>query len=230
MRVTSYDATELVHHPVSPARRPRLVVGISGATGIAYGVQALRLAGAAGVETHLVVTAAAQQTRDYETDLSVRDLRNLADVVYKPGDVGAAIASGSFRTDGMIVAPCSVRTLAAIAHGFGDNALTRAADVTLKERRRLVLMVRETPLTLAHLRAMTAVTEMGGIVMPPVPAFYLRPQGLDDLVHHTVARALDLFDIDVPGTPRWGDDDTGPTDTNHTPVTAPSTRTRKVIS
>lgn len=196
------SATEIVRLPF-PAPR-RLVVGISGATGIAYGVQVLRFARAAGIETHLVVTAAAQQTREHETDLSVRDLRDLADVAYKPADVGAAIASGSFRTDGMIVAPCSVRTLAAIAHGLGDNALTRAADVTLKERRRLVLLVRETPLTLAHLRAMTAVTEMGGVVMPPVPAFYLRPRSVDDIVDHTVARAFDLFGVDVPGIPRWG--------------------------
>lgn len=190
----------------------RLVVGISGATGIAYGIRVLDFARAAGVETHLVVTPAAQQTRDYETDLSARDLRELADFTYKPADVSAAIASGSFRTAGMIVAPCSVRTLAAIANGLGDNALTRAADVTLKERRRLVLLVRETPLTMAHLRAMTAVTEMGGVVMPPVPAFYLRPRSVDDIVHHTTARALDLLDIDVPGTPRWGEDPpSGPT-------------------
>ena len=204
----------------------RLVVGISGATGIAYGVQVLRFARAAGVETHLVVTSAAQQTRDYETDLSVRDLQELADLTYKPADVGATIASGSFRTDGMIVAPCSVRTLSAIAHGLADNALTRAADVTLKERRRLVLLARETPLTLAHLRAMTAVTEMGGIVMPPVPAFYLRPRSVDDIVHHTVARALDLFGIDVPSIPRWGDGDSRPADPDppaHTIAVPPST-------
>lgn len=205
----------------------RLVVGISGATGIAYGVQVLGSARAVGVETHLVVTPAAQQTRDYETDLSVRELYALADVVYKPADVGAAIASGSFRTTGMIVAPCSARTLAAIAHGLGDNALTRAADVTLKERRRLVLLVRETPLTLAHLRAMTAVTEMGGVVMPPVPAFYLHPKSVHDIVQHTVARALDLFDIDVPGTPRWGGGDIDLTDPNPTPLATPNGTTRR---
>ena len=184
----------------------RLVVGISGATGIVYGIRALEYARKVGVETHLVVTPAAQQTRAYETTLTVRDLAALADVVYKPADIGAAIASGSFRTNGMLVAPCSAKTLSAIAHGFGDNALTRAADVTLKERRRLVLMVRETPLTLAHLRAMTAVTEMGGVVMPPVPAFYLRPRTIDDLVDHTAARALDLLGVDVPDLPRWGSD------------------------
>lgn len=200
-------ATGALGRSSPPSVPRRLVVGISGATGIAYGVQVLHFARAAGIETHLVVTAAAHQTREYETDLSVHDLRDLADFTYKPADVGAAIASGSFRTAGMIVAPCSVRTLSAIAHGLGDNALTRAADVTLKERRRLVLLVRETPLTLAHLRAMTAVTEMGGVVMPPVPAFYLRPQCVDDIVHHTAARALDLLDVDVPGTPRWGETD-----------------------
>ncbi|HET6738961.1 MAG TPA: UbiX family flavin prenyltransferase [Kribbella sp.] len=194
-------------NPEQVLRRPRLVVGISGATGIAYGVQVLRFARAAGIETHLVVTGAAQQTRSHETAMSARELQTLADVTYKPAEVGAAIASGSFRTTGMIVAPCSVRTLGAIAHGLGDNALTRAADVTLKERRRLVLLVRETPLTLAHLRAMTAVTEMGGIVMPPVPAFYLRPDSVDEIVQHTVARALDLFDVDVPDIPRWNGGD-----------------------
>lgn len=185
-------------------RTKRLVVGISGATGIIYGVRVLQLARAAGVETHLVVTPAGQQTRAHEIDLSARDLAELADVRYRPSDIGAAIASGSFRTDGMIVAPCSARTLAAVAHGLGDNALTRAADVTLKERRRLVLLFREAPLTLAHLRAMTAVTEMGGVVLPPVPAMYLRPATVGELVDHTVGRALDLFDVEVAGMPRWG--------------------------
>src|SRR5882762_2906485 len=170
----------------------RLVVGITGATGIAYGVRALELARQLGVQTHLVVTPAGQQTRAYETDLSAAELASMADIAYRPADIGAAIASGSFRTAGMLVAPCSARTLSAIAYGNGDNLLTRAAEVTLKERRRLVLMVRETPLTLAHLRAMSAVTEMGGIVMPPAPAFYLRPRSVDDLVENSVGRALDL--------------------------------------
>ena len=181
------------------------MVGISGATGIAYGVKLLELARKAGVETHLVVTPAAQQTRAYETDLNARDLAAMADVAYRPADLGAAIASGSFRTAGMIVAPCSIRTLSAIAYANNDNLLTRAADVTLKERRRLVLLVRETPLTLSHLRAMTAVTESGGIVMPPVPAFYLHPRTVDDIVEHTAGRALDLLGVDVPGLPRWGE-------------------------
>lgn len=183
----------------------RLVVGISGATGIAYGMRVLELARKAGVETHLVVTAAGQQTRACETDLSARDLAAMADVCHRAADIGASIASGSFRTAGMIVAPCSVRTLSAIAYCNGDNLLTRAADVTLKERRRLVLLVREAPLSLGHLRAMTAVTETGGIVMPPVPAFYLRPQSVDDIVTHTAGRALDLLGVDIPDLPRWGD-------------------------
>ncbi|TQF01589.1 UbiX family flavin prenyltransferase [Kitasatospora acidiphila] len=183
----------------------RLVVGISGATGLVYGTRVLELARKAGLETHLVVTPAGQQTRAHETDLTARDLAAMADVVYRPADIGAAIASGSFRTAGMIVAPCSIRTLSAIAHSNGDNLLTRAADVTLKERRRLVLLVRETPLTLGHLRAMTAVTECGGIVMPPVPAFYLRPRTVDEIVEHTAGRALDLLGVDVPDLPRWGE-------------------------
>ena len=185
--------------------RRRLVVGISGATGIAYGLRILELARKADVETHLVVTSAGQQTRAYETDLSAADLAAMADVAHRPADIGAAIASGSFRTAGMIVAPCSIRTLSAIAYSNGDNLLTRAADVTLKERRRLVLLVRETPLTLGHLRAMTAVTESGGVVMPPVPAFYLRPDSVDAIVEHTAGRALDLLGIEVPDLPRWGE-------------------------
>lgn len=183
----------------------RLVVGITGATGIAYGMRILELARKADVETHLVVTAAGQQTRGCETSLTARDLAAMADHAYRPADVGAAIASGSFRTAGMVVAPCSIRTLSAIAYSNNDNLLTRAADVTLKERRRLVLLVRETPLTLGHLRAMTAATESGAVVMPPVPAFYLRPRSVDDVVDHTAGRALDLLDIDVPDLPRWGE-------------------------
>ena len=185
----------------------RLVVGISGATGICYGVRVLELARKAGVETHLVVTPAGQQTRAQETSMSARDLAGLADVCYRPADVGAAIASGSFRTGGMIVAPCSARTLSAIAYGYGDNLLARAADVTLKERRRLVLLVRETPLSLGHLRAMTAATESGAIVMPPVPAFYLRPRDVAEIVDQTAGRALDLLGVDIPGMPRWGEEE-----------------------
>ncbi|WP_225851167.1 UbiX family flavin prenyltransferase [Streptomyces sp. HPF1205] len=187
----------------SAASPKRLVVGISGATGIAYGIRVLELARKLGVETHLVVTPAGQRTRAHETGLSARDLAALADVTYRPADIGAAIASGSFRTDGMIVAPCSIRTLSAVATCGNDNLLTRAADVTLKERRRLVLLVRETPLTLGHLRAMTAATESGAIVMPPVPAFYLRPGSVAEIVDHTAGRALDLLGIEHPDLPRW---------------------------
>lgn len=199
-------------HPQSPARVPpmarrfRLIVGISGATGIALGVRALELARAAGAETHLVVTRPADRTRAYETDLTARQLRALADFTHAIDNIGAAIASGSFEVDAMLVAPCSSHTLSAIAYGTGDNLLTRAADVTLKERRRLVLLARETPLTLAHLRAMTAITEMGGVVMPPLPAFYLRPQSVDDIVTHTAARALDLLGVKVADHARWQGD------------------------
>lgn len=180
----------------------RLVVGISGASGTEYGVRALVRLRELGVETHLVVTRAGGMTRAVETDLSARELSELADVSYAPSEVGAAIASGSFPTLGMLVAPCSMRTLSEIAYGTTGNLLTRAADVTLKERRRLVLMVRETPLSLVHLRAMTAVTEAGAIVAPPVPAFYARPDSLQAMVDHTVARALDLFGLSAPAR-RW---------------------------
>jgi 4-hydroxy-3-polyprenylbenzoate decarboxylase len=181
----------------------RIIVGITGATGTVYGVRVLQLLRAAGVETHLVVSKAGHLTRGYETGLSAEALESLADVAYRPADVGAAIASGSFRTSGMIVAPCSVRTLAEIATCTTGSLLTRAADVCLKERRRVVLLVRETPLHAGHLKAMLAATEMGAVVMPPVPAFYTRPQTIEDVVDQTAARALDLFDVDVPGTPRW---------------------------
>jgi 4-hydroxy-3-polyprenylbenzoate decarboxylase len=184
----------------------RIIVGISGATGIVLGARALELLREAGVETHLVVTRHGHQTRALETDLSAEDLLGLADVSYAPGDMGAAIASGSFRTMGMIIAPCSVRSLAEIAGGATSSLLTRAADVTLKERRRLVLMVREAPLSAVHLRNMLAVTEAGGVVMPPVPAFYLRPESLEDVITRIVARALDLFGLEV-GIPRWGEDE-----------------------
>jgi 4-hydroxy-3-polyprenylbenzoate decarboxylase len=185
--------------------RKRLVVGVSGATGIVYAIQLLRRLRQVDVESHLVVSKAGDLTRTYETSLSVNDLRALADVTYRVGDVSAAISSGSYRTLGMVVAPCSMRTLAEIATGMSSTLLTRAADVTLKERRKLVLLPRETPLHAGHLRNMLAVTEMGGIIMPPVPAFYLKPETIDELVDHTVCRILDLFDIDVPGSKRWGE-------------------------
>lgn len=185
----------------------RLVVGITGATGIQYGARILELLRPTEVETHLVVSKAADMTRAYETELSAAELRALADYVYPVGHVGAAIASGSFKTIGMVVAPCSVRSLSEVAYGASSNLLTRAADVCLKERRRLVLMLRETPLSLVHARAITAVTEAGAIVAPPVPALYLRPRTIAELIDHTVSRVLDLFDIDL-GLPRWGDPET----------------------
>jgi len=154
------------------------------------------------VETHLVVSASGALNIRHELAMSRQDVHALADVVYSVRDVGAALASGAFATDGMIVAPCSMRTLAAIAHGLSDNLITRAADVTLKERRRLLLMIRETPFNLAHLRNMTAVTEMGGIVFPPLPAFYQHPKSIDELVDHTVARALEIMGVDV-GAQEW---------------------------
>ena len=189
--------------PASPHRR--IVVGMSGATGTVLGVRLLEMLRRLEVESHLVVTRPAQATRAYETDLSRADLEKLADVVYSPNDFGAAISSGSFRTEGMIVAPCSVRSLAEIATGVTTGLLGRAADVVLKERRRLVLMVRETPLHLGHIRNMAAVTEAGGIILPPVPAFYQRPSSIEEMVDHMVARALDLFGLEVPGFPRWGE-------------------------
>jgi flavin prenyltransferase len=181
----------------------RIIVGITGATGIAYAARVLEMLRAAEVETHLVVSKAGHLTRSYETELDRGDLEQLADVVYAPTNVGAAIASGSFRTMGMIVVPCSVRTLAEIASGVTSSLLSRAADVCLKQRRRVILLVRETPLHAGHLNNMLAVTQMGAIVMPPVPAFYTKPKTIADLVDFTAARALDLFDIDVPGMPRW---------------------------
>lgn len=191
---------------LKPPAKPRMIVGISGATGIVYSVELLRVLKLLGIETHLVVSTAGEQTRAHETSLSAKELRSMADVVYSIKDVGAAIASGSFKTMGMIVAPCSIRTLSEIATGVTSTLLTRAADVCLKERRRLVLLVRETPLHRGHLQSMLAVTDAGGIIMPPVPAFYLRPKTIDQVVQHTVARALDLFGLDSESSPRWGEE------------------------
>jgi 4-hydroxy-3-polyprenylbenzoate decarboxylase len=182
----------------------RLVVAITGATGAIYGVRLLQQLGATpGVETHLVVSDAAALTLHQEAGMQRRDVEALAHVVHRNRDVGASIASGSFQSDGMVIAPCSMKTLASVAHGLSDNLIARAADVVLKERRRLVLMVRETPFNLAHLRNMTAVTEMGGIVFPPVPSFYHRPASIDEMVDHTVSRVLDLFGIEHTLAPRW---------------------------
>jgi flavin prenyltransferase len=176
-------------------RPRRLIVGLTGASGAVYAVQLLSRAQALGVETHLVATPAGILNVHHELGLDRSALEALATHAHAPGDVGACIASGSFATDAMVIAPCSMKTLASVAHGMGDNLLTRAADVTLKERRRLVLMVRETPFNLAHLRNMTAVTEMGGIVFPPLPAFYHRPTSIDELVNDTVERVLDLLGV-----------------------------------
>jgi flavin prenyltransferase len=183
--------------------KQRIIVGISGASGIIYGVRMLEALRAAGLETHLVMTRSAQLTLGYELPLKSTELFALADVNHKVDNLAAAISSGSFATIGMIVSPCSIRSLSEIATGVTSNLLTRAADVVLKERRRLVLMVRETPLHLGHLRSMTQVTEMGAIVMPPVPAFYSMPQTIDDIVNHSVGRALDLFGIDSDLVKRW---------------------------
>lgn len=181
----------------------RLIVGISGASGIVYGVRLLEILRRTGIETHLVVSNAAKVTLSLETELTLPDLVALADVAYPTNDIGAAISSGSFRTEGMIVCPCSMRTLAEIANGITASLLPRAADVVLKERRRLVLVARETPLHLGHLRNMAAVTEMGAIVYPPVPAMYARPASIDEMIDHTVGRVLDLFGIESGTVRRW---------------------------
>ena len=183
----------------------RIVLGISGASGFQYGYKALQLLqDIENVETHLVVSKGAEMARALETPYTKEEVCKMADIVHPIGNLAASISSGSFKTVGMLVAPCSMRTLAAVAHGYSDNLLTRAADVVLKERRRLVLMVRETPLNLAHLDNMRRVTEMGGIIFPPVPALYLQPQNVDDILTHSVSRALDLLGIDIPHQPHWG--------------------------
>jgi len=188
----------------STVPRP-IVVGITGATGIIYGVRVLEALHEMRIETHLVVSKAGEMTRAYETEYSASQLKELADFTYAPGDIAASISSGSFRTLGMIVAPCSVRTMSDIAHGVTSGLISRAADVCLKERRRLVLLFRETPLHSGHLRNLLAITDMGGIIAPPVPAFYSRPRTLDDMIAHTVGRTLDLFDLDTKAFPRWGE-------------------------
>lgn len=182
----------------------RLVIAMTGASGALYGVRLLeQLRKSGGVETHLMISDAAALNLHHELDLKRKDIEALADVVHSVRDIGACIASGSFRSDGMVVAPCSMKTLASVAHGMCDNLITRAADVMLKERRRLVLMVRETPFNLAHLRNMTAVTEMGGVIFPPLPALYQRPQTVSAMVDHTVARVLDLMSIEQSLAPQW---------------------------
>lgn len=188
---------------MSSNTRKRLIVGISGASGIAYGIRVLEFLRSSDVESHLVVSRASHITLATESTLSLKELYALADVVHPERDIGASISSGSFKTIGMVVAPCSMKTLAEIAHGTTATLLSRAADVVLKERRKLVLIARETPLHLGHLRNMTSVTEMGAIVCPPVPALYARPNSIDAMIDHTVGRVLDLFDIDTGAVHRW---------------------------
>jgi len=183
----------------------RLIVGITGASGIVYGVRLLEILRDAAIETHLVMSKAAELTLAYETDLKVAAVQSLADRVHAPGDFGASISGGSFATLGMVVAPCSIRSMSEIATGVTSTLLTRAADVTLKERRRLVLMLRETPLHTGHLRNLTALSEMGAVIAPPVPAFYTRPQTIEDIVDQSVGRVLDLFGIETGLVKRWGE-------------------------
>ena len=181
----------------------RLIVAITGATGAIYGVRVLQRLREVGAETHLVMSRWGARTLLHETSWSREQVEALASATYAPADMGALISSGSFRTDGMIIAPCSAKTLAAIAHGYGDNLVHRAADVILKERRRLVLAVREAPLSEIHLENMLKLARMGTVVLPPMPAFYNHPQTVDDVVEHTVARILDQFGVEVPSAMRW---------------------------
>jgi 4-hydroxy-3-polyprenylbenzoate decarboxylase len=182
----------------------RLIVAITGASGARYGVRLLELLRATeGIETHLMISDAAALNLHHELDVKRKDIEALAHHVHSVRDIGACVASGSFRADGMVIAPCSMKTLAAVAHGMCDNLITRAADVTLKERRRLVLLVRETPFNLAHLRNMTAVTEMGGIIFPPLPALYQRPQTIDEMIDHTVGRVMEMLGLEQSLAPEW---------------------------
>ena len=188
----------------------RLIVGISGATGAIYGVRILEiLKGLKDVETHLVMTRAAKMTIQVETPYSPKEVEALADVVYEISNVGASISSGSFRTEGMVIAPCSMKSMGGIALSVGGDLLVRAADVVLKERKKLVLMARETPLHLGHLESMASLTRMGAVIFPPVPAFYHRPKTLDDVINQTITRVLDQFEIDVKLFKRWSDEQMG---------------------
>lgn len=190
------------HLAIKPTRSP-LLVGMTGASGAIYGVRLLEMLRACNVEAHLIVSRAAQMTLAYETSMKLADLERLANVVYPNSDLGAACSSGSFPTRGMVIAPCSIKTMSEIATGNTANLISRAADVVLKERRRLVLMLRETPLHIGHIRNMATVTEAGAIVYPPVPAFYALPKSIEEMVDHTLARVLDLFDIDTGKIRRW---------------------------
>lgn len=188
------------------ADRPRLVVGITGASGVAYGLRALDACRDLGVESHLVMSKSAALTLAQETGLTVSDVNAKADVVHRAADVGASIASGSFRTRGMLIAPCSVRTMSEIATGVTSSLMTRAADVVLKERRTLVLMVRETPFHLGHLRTMTSLAEMGAVIAPPLPALYAKPSSIEEMIDQSVGRSLDLFGLSWRPVKRWGED------------------------
>jgi 4-hydroxy-3-polyprenylbenzoate decarboxylase len=193
-------------HGMARDERPRLAVGISGASGVVYGLRALDACREMGIESHLILSRAAALTLAQETGLTVAQANARADVVHKAGDIGAAVASGSYRTLGMIIAPCSVRTMSEVASGVTSSLLTRAADVTLKERRPLVLMVRETPLHLGHLRTMVRLAEMGAVIAPPLPAFYAKPRSIEEMVDQSVGRALDLFGLNWSPVKRWGED------------------------
>jgi len=187
----------------------KILLGINGASGVRYGIRLVQvLAGLKSIETHLIVSRAGEQTIEMETPYKASEIKALAYRAYRIDDIGACLASGSFQHDGMVIAPCSMKTLSALAHSYSDNLLTRAADVTLKERRRLLLLVRETPLHLGHLRNMVAVTEMGGIIMPPVPAFYHDPHTIEDIIDHTVGKVLDLFAIEHSLFKRWSETST----------------------
>lgn len=181
----------------------RLIVGISGASGIAFGWRIMELLQSTGIETHLIISKAAELTLSLEMDKTAKELKEMADVVHSPKDIGASIASGTFRTMGMVIAPCSIKTMSEISTGITGSLMSRAADVVLKERRKLVLMVRESPLHLGHLRTMANLSEIGAIIAPPVPAMYTKPETLDELITQTAARTLDLFEIDLPDLKRW---------------------------
>ncbi len=193
-------------NPKAKSPKKRLIVGLSGASGVAYGIRLLEAAQDLGLESHLVMSKAAEMTIGYETSIKPKAIADKADYAYAIGDIAAPIASGSFRTEGMIIAPCSIRTMSEICTGVTTSLLTRAADVMLKERRPLILMVRETPLHLGHLRSMTQLAEMGAIILPPVPAFYASPRTLEDMVDQMVGRTLDLLGYDWPNVRRWGED------------------------
>ncbi len=191
---------------MSKTRNKRMIVALTGASGVCYGVRVLELLKQAEIESHLVMSKAAERTLHEEMNVTAKEVKALADVSYPAQDIGAAIASGSFLTAGMIIAPCSIKTMGEIATGITSSLVSRAADVVLKERRRLVLMVRETPLHTGHLRTMVKLSEMGAVIAPPVPSFYAKPANIDEMVTYTAGRALDLFDADIQGLSRWGSD------------------------